>query len=265
MTEKKQLCFHVSGNNDPEEDMIIFAKSSIEAKRRWANEHGDGDGYIAGISAKRYKGWDQFSPGPVPALEMIADGWWFECEGCCRRINQDAIDWGLDEDDAGGPAPAMLPYEPKPHRIWCSRECHDSDMAERRRIKRAKARAIRVVQAQVLRRYPGVVLKTGDHAHYADVQCDETAKGRLLVHDVRIGFVLPGMKHGGLCFAISDEKWRRASVELVGPALPFDFHRRRARAPFEDRERIRTLTCANGDLQAWEDWRAACSRDEVPA
>lgn len=249
-----RLCFHVSGNHDPEEDMIVFAKTSIEAKRQWANEHGDGDQYITGISAHRCKGWDKFAPGPVPALELIDGGWWFECEGCARRINQDAIDCGLDEDDEGGPAPAMQPYEPAPQRIWCSRECHDRDIAERARVKRAKARAIARVQAHVLRRYPGVTLRTGDYAHYADVQSDEMAHGRHLVREVRIGFELPGMKHGGLCFTVSDQKWRNTAVELIGPVEPWAGYRR-VRAPFVERERRLELTCAKGDLPIWEDYR----------
>lgn len=117
--DKPYLCFHVSGGDDPEMDMVVFARSSIEAKRDWANEHGDGDRYIAGISAKRCKGWDKYAPGPVPALEMIEDGWHFECHGCYRRIDGDLIDGGVDEDDEGRPAPPMQPYEPSPQRIWC--------------------------------------------------------------------------------------------------------------------------------------------------
>jgi len=129
---KPKLCFHVSGGNDPEMDMIVFARSSIEAKRDWANEHGDGDRYIAGISAKRCKGWDKYAPGPVPALEMIDDGWRFECHGCYRRIDMEAIEYGID-DEGGQITPPMQPYEPSPQRIWCSRACYDDDMAERTR------------------------------------------------------------------------------------------------------------------------------------
>ena len=259
----QSLCFHISGSNDPEEDMIVFAKTSIEAKRRWANEHGDGDQYITGISARRCKGWDQYAPGPVPALVMIEDGWYFECEGCSRMINEDAISHGLDEDDEGGPAPPMQPYEPTPWRIWCSRECHDDDMAERRRIKRAEARAIAVVQRHVLKRYPNVTLRTGDYAHYASVRREIRAGRRLLVHDVRIGFELPGMKHGALVWSVSDEKWRHATVDLIGPVLPWGCDSRRVPAPFCDRQRVSTLTCSKGDLPVWEAYRASVAAQET--
>lgn len=94
---RRHLCFHVSSGNDPEMDMVVFARSSIEAKRDWANEHGDGDRYIAGISAKRCKGWDKYAPGPVPAMAMIDDGWRFECHGCSRsvkyRFPSNVMDW----------------------------------------------------------------------------------------------------------------------------------------------------------------------------
>lgn len=38
---KPLRCYHVSGSTDQEDDEVMFAGSSIEAKRRWASEHGD--------------------------------------------------------------------------------------------------------------------------------------------------------------------------------------------------------------------------------
>jgi len=82
-------CFVVSAG-DPEDTEIMFARSSIEAKRRWSNTHWNGD-EIAGISAKRAQRWDKYAATGVPALEMIEDGWWFECQGCSTRICDEYI------------------------------------------------------------------------------------------------------------------------------------------------------------------------------
>jgi len=261
---KPYLCFHVSGGNDPEMDMVVFARSSIEAKRDWANEHGNGDRYIAGISAKRCKGWDKHAPGPVPALEMIEDGWHFECHGCSRTIDRDRIEWGLDEDDEGNPAPPMQPYEPSPQCIWCSRSCHDDDMAKRKRIATLKRRAIAVVCRKIMRAFPGVTLPEREYSQHAYVNRRD---GRLLIHDVRVRFEVPGMKHGGCQYRIDDVKWRDARVEEHGPDVPgwLPLKRRWLQLPISERKRETEVTVANGDLDVWNAWRFENAKSTEPA
>lgn len=235
--------------------MIVFARTSIEAKRRWANEHGDGERFITGISSKRCRGWDKFAPGPVPALEMIESGWWFECHGCGRQINQERIDYGLDEDDDGGPCAPMEPYEPSRQRIWCSRSCHDRDMAERKRIATMKRRAIAVVCRAVQKALPGVTLPEREHSRHASVQRRD---GRLLVHDVRVQFEVPGMKNGGGLWSVTDDRWAKGRVEVQGPQRPWACAHRGNFLPLPLSERAREVkaTVAKGDIEVWERWRA---------
>jgi hypothetical protein len=264
-------CFFVEGNNDPEDSEIIFAKSSIEAKRWWANEYGDGDRCIAGISAKRRPEWDEHAPGPVPSLELLDAGWWMECHGCGVRIDQDAIgtsepytdgytyeDFALDREY--GPdltLPICQPVEPKPGVIYCNDACHARHDAERKRIKRMEAKALAIVRAHVLRRFPGVTIdesdRSGSHVYVNRDRC-----GALLIVDVRVGFKCPGMKYGAT-FAVRDEKWRHSHVIDGRPWEPSDgYHTRtkRNRAPLSQRKRDVELWVANGDKETWEAWHA---------
>lgn len=268
-------CFLVEGSNDPEDTEIIFAKSSIEAKRRWSNEHGDGDRFITGISAKRKPHWDKHAPGPVPSLELIDEGWWMECHGCGVRIDSDAIgtsdpytdgygyeEWALDREY--GPdltLPVCEPYEPEPGMIFCTRACHDREMAERRRIKRMQAKAVEIVRAEVLRRFPGVEIEI-DKSSYPGwhvYATRDSSCGYLLVHDVRVGFKCPGMQYGAT-LTVRDEKWRQSYVVGDRPWQPRDGYNlktRSNRAPLAQRKREVELWVASGDMDTWNAWRKA--------
>lgn len=276
-------CFHVS-DDDPETDMIVFDKHSIGAKRQWANEHGNGPSEISGISARRRPEWDQYAPGPVPALVMIDAGWRFECQGCLRWITSDDIGQpiGHDDDDHDmadeyGPGVSrgiMEPYEPRPGRIWCTRTCHDEDMAERRRIKRMEVAARRIIGAAVLRRWPGVALVEREGSLDAHVYATRHSCGYLLIHSVRVRFQVPGMKHGGCSLHVEDEQWQRGRVEEQGPPLNgSEYHwrsnfynpgRPRHPLPLSARKRDVELFCANGDRDVWNAWLDA-QREEVAA
>lgn len=264
-------CFFVEGNNDPEDSEIIFAKSSIEAKRWWASEHGDGEKYITGISARRRQEWDQYAPGPVPSLELLDAGWSMECHGCGVRIDQDAIgtsepytdhytyeDYALNREY--GPdltLPVCDPYEPIPGSIFCNKACHDREMAERKRIKRMEAKALAIVRAHVLRHFPGVTIEESDR-YGSHVYVNRDRCGALLIVDVRVGFKCPGMKYGAT-FAVRDERWRQSYVINGRPWEPRDgYHTRtqRNRAPLSQRKRDVELWVANGDKDVWDAWRA---------
>lgn len=267
-------CFLVEGSNDPEDTEIIFAKSSIEAKRRWSNEHGDGDRFITGISAKRKTHWDQHAPGPVPSLELIDEGWWMECHGCGVKLDSDVIgtsdpytdgygpaDWALDREY--GPdltLPVCEPYEPKPSMIFCNRTCHDREMAERRRIKRLQAKALDLVRAEVLRRFPGVQIETDQTLRRCHVYATrDSSCGYLLIQDVRVGFQCPGMKYGAT-LVVRDEKWRQSYVVNGRPWESRDGYyaqTRSNRAPLAQRKREVELWVANGDMDTWNAWRKA--------
>lgn len=278
---KPLKCFQVEGNDEPEDTMIVFARSSIEAKRRWANEHGDGDKFITGISACRRPQWDAFAPGPVPRLELIDAGWWMECENCCVRISSDYIgtsepytdsysqaDWAFEREY--GPdltLPVMEPYEPKAGRIWCNKACHDRDMAERSRIKRMATKAQKIVEAWALKTYPGVEIMRGEEGFMLDPNVSvHRDLGYLLIYSVRVPITFPGTKYGAQ-IAVRDEEWRKSYIINGRPWEPRDGYSCKTtanRAPLAMRKRSVELWIANGDKDTWDAWRAT-KREEVTA
>ncbi len=258
------LCFLVEGNNDPEDNEIYFAKSSIEAKRWWADEHGDGPKYIAGISAKRQPQWDHHAPGPVPRLDLVDDGWWVECTGCYVRISEEDIGEriGYDDDDWDmvreyGPdisRPIMRPVEHRIGAAYCCQQCYDEDMSERRRIKRMKAAAIRVATARLTAQHPGVTAlnRPGQNDRHVYVTRDWRT-GRLLIHDVRVDCTFPGMTHNA-SIHMSDEKWRHARTPDYAP------QRKSNSLPMSEREREWSFWVARGDFDAWRAFQAATAK-----
>lgn len=252
------FCYHVS-DGDPGQHMILFCKTSIEAKRHWANEHGDGE-HIAGISAKRCKGYDQYAPGPVPALVLVDDGWWFECHGCGCTINDDGIGQPIDDEDDN--SPLMAPVEEKHQSIWCHAGCRDRDLAERARIKRMQGRALKTMKAAILKRYPGVTFPDREYSAHVFVG---RAQGRLLVHQIAIQFEVPGMKYGGCCFRACDEKWRYGRDEIQGPIQTSEWKRKKLQPHLSSRKRDVTLGCANGDKSLWDEWTSDSANEALGA
>lgn len=268
MTDRRPLkCYHVDGEGCDAEDIeIIFARSSIEAKRRWANEHWDGE--IAGVSARREKQWDKFAPGPVPNMELLGAGWSMECHGCSAKIFEEGIgspvERGEIDDVAEAPeraADILDPYEPRPGAIWCNRACHDRDMLERRRIKTIGTRALRVVKAEVMRRWPGVTLAADDSMRHHHVYATRHSSGWLLVHDVRVRFTVPGMHFGGCELRVDDEKWRYARERRPDPKDSRGY--REHPLQLAQRKRAVELLCANGDKDVWEAWVEANKPQEA--
>lgn len=246
-------CFRVEGEGfDAEAIEIIFAKSSIEAKRRWSNEHWDGD-EIAGISAKRIPEWDQYAKTGVPALVMIDDGWYFECHGCGTTINSDYIgstERSHDEYDpldaeygADQTLPIMEPVELPWQRVYCTQQCCDDDLRTKARRKRAERRALDVMKRSLIAKLPGAEILpsrpevsqpgytvTDRHHAYASRENDGTER---LVH-VSVHFMFPGAKYGGTY------RYDRHD--------PQDGRKRNAR--------LRSYYVANGDREAFDAWRA---------
>lgn len=267
MSCKPLLCFQVDGNDDGESTEIIFAASSIEAKRRWSSEHWDGQ-EIAGISANRRPQWDQFAPGPVPSLELIDAGWWMECHGCNVRIDSDGVgnsdaytdsytheDWALHHEY--GPdltLPVMQPVEPTPGAIWCHQGCHDRHMAEKRRIARMTQRARAICKAAVLRRWPGVTIV--DRPGHSDSHCyvARHSSGYLLIQDISVRFEIEGMKHGGASLRVTDYKWRYARERRPDKSDHKGW--REHPLPVSARTREVELYMANGDKPVWDAWVA---------
>ncbi len=257
-------CFYVEGNNDPEDSMIVFSKTSIEAKRDWANEHGDGDRHIAGISAKRRKEWDQFAPGPVPSMELLEAGWWMECHGCGVRVSDEDVgtsapytngydyeDFALDREY--GPdltLPIMQPYEPSLGCIFCRKECFERHEVERRRIKTMERRVAKIMAAAIVRKFSDAALIGKDNSYWSPhIYVSRSNCGRLLVHQAVMSFLRPGMTYGAT-LRVDDEKWRYGRQQV--PCARDYRGYRDVPIPISERERRVEWTVANGDKAVWD-------------
>ncbi len=243
-----KLCYRVEADGCDAEDIeIIFAKSSIEAKRRWSNAHWNGD-EIAGISARRVPGWDQYARTGVPAVVMIDDGWYFDCEGCSTRIGQEYIgtrdrhereheDYLLDDEYGSDLSiPLMHPVERPGQRVWCSQQCHDDDMAERALFKRYGERVKAWRCRRLIEQYPEVCPCEGLMENYSYPRSHvyvARRNGTLVVEQVVIHFSWPTSKIGLGTYRI-DQQWHYG----------------------KDKPRRAELYVAGGDRAAFESWIA---------
>ncbi len=259
------LCYEVTDHeadfDDDDATMIIFAKSDIAARKRYANQHDYPPDTLAGITVKRRADWDQYAPGPVPWLTRVDAGWWVECAGCNvriaeedfgERIGHDDDDWNMAREY--GPdisRPIMRPIEPKRGVPYCCQQCYDDDMAERRRVKRMTAAAIRIAIARLAVMHPGVTAldRPGCADRHVYVTRDWRT-GKLLVHDIRIACTFPGMMHNA-SIHMSDEKWRHARTPDYAPQTKSN-----SRPMWAAREREWSFWVANGDHDAWSAFKA---------
>lgn len=84
---KRLKAYQVSDGDDG--CVIRFATSSAAARREGAGEMGCQWEEVDYCNRKPE--YDQFSPGPVPAAVLIANGWGYECNGhrCPNWVTQD--------------------------------------------------------------------------------------------------------------------------------------------------------------------------------
>lgn len=233
MTDRKAYAV----SNDDGDGIILFAKSDIEARRKGANDLDHDD--ISGLSCRRVPWADQYADtGIVPAADMIDAGWWLECRGCERRIDGDEM------EDGNGDY-----YDPEPcgtqHAPYCTPQCQERYLRARARIKRAERRAFEVLKRELLRKIPGITIDpmktepsqpgsiiTGSHHSYVSRENDGTER----IICVVVGFKFPGSRYGGSYRYDRRDPQHRYS----GPAT-----------------RKRHLAIANGDKEAWDQFRGA--------
>jgi len=214
-------CFQVTTDwADDEDTRLYFAKSHIEAKRRYVNEFGYGN-EIAGVSAVRKPEWDDFAPGPIPPLELIDAGWWFECLQCNELVNSD-----LEGEDGRD----LEPVEHGCDSVFCSPACasrFEWEMAFRKRWHR---RLMIGMSQKLAAMFPDAAPFPDDgslrnHTYIAHEH------GGWRVRQVILSFAFPGQK--------------------IGPAtLRLDRQHPRA----TDDNRSLKIYCCNGDRQVFEAW-----------
>jgi hypothetical protein len=167
----KTRAYCVTDGGDKTE--VIFATNSAAARRKGANEM---DIEFESVGhCRRAPEFDSFADrGFVPAEELIAAGWWFECLGCSRVVSRD---W----EDELNPI-----YED--HGVWCTPECKAADAQDRRIRKAMESAAIADFQRRVLKRFPGVEFEGQQHAYAAQ------RNGRYALEQVIVSFRFSGQK-----------------------------------------------------------------------
>lgn len=123
--------------------VIAFATNSATARREGANELGTDWDSIE--SCTRKPELDSYAPGPVPPMDLLDHGWWFECSHCGRRVSAE-MDEEI-EDDGLDPAD-FVPQPAGQNGVFCSAACAAESMAEKRLHECAEANLIEVFEAK---------------------------------------------------------------------------------------------------------------------
>lgn len=183
-----------------------------------------GDGDISGWKAVRAKWADQYAPGPCPQLAMVDAGWWIPCHGCEVRIDSDLE---FIPDDPGAPAVELKPVEDE-RGLFCTAECRDAYLIERVERKIYEQWMLDLLRLRLRDKLPGCV--EADNAPYVYV---EKRNGLWALRGMAIGFTFPGCKIGPASLRMGEDKpggW---------------------------------VTVCQGDLEAWESFRASNSNPTV--
>jgi hypothetical protein len=132
-------------------------------------------------SCRRAPQFDEYAPGTVPPLTLIAHGWWFDCRGCGRRISDDSYldDDGLDEDE-------RTPVEDEKHNVYCSAACCATEQAKTRANQEARAALLELFEAK----FPGAEAKMS-HVYGELLEASEEGHG----HKCSVRFTFPGAKY----------------------------------------------------------------------
>jgi len=167
---------------------VVFARLNAAARRIGANKL---DSDFHSVTCRRAPEFDHCSPGPVPFTTLFEYGWWRECDGCGVRIEDGAY------DDDGNVIDFDIVEEAAA--VYCTPACRVRHVAEHARVKRAEVRAIKVMQARLLREHPGVTVIGGDEAgRYTrpNAYVSRDKAGRLRIRQVVVHFDFPGRRHG---------------------------------------------------------------------
>lgn len=205
---------------EPEENIggVVFATSAIAARRAGASEWNDGE--LGGMSCRRAAWADKYADSRiVPAADMIAEGWWFECN-CGHRINLDNL------EERGLPLSGVIGSQNS--MIFCEKACQDFYLARKARLDAAGATAIAMLEEIVLKRFPDADLSaSGNH-----VYCTEHDDGAIIYEQVIVKFGFPGMRIGAAEIRLQRE------YGCYGPVRP-------------------QIYCCGGDRDAFEAWAAS--------
>lgn len=162
---------------------IIFANSNIAARKDAASIWGDGE--LAGWRVHRAPGLDKYQDTGVPTWILIADGWYFECNGCGMRMSEDTLyDEGLKVEGVVGKENGQS---------FCSHQCRMTYKARKAAVD-AYGQAFLDMMKDLLRdRFHDADLCFGDHRQHVYVTMWDHP---LTVAQAIVSFSYPGMKYG---------------------------------------------------------------------
>ena len=206
---------------------IYFAKHAIVARRRGADEYGDGE--LSYVTCRRAPWADHCAEtGIVPVSLMVEHGWFFECAGCGVRINEDLCDLydeEIDEPETGDRALRYKDWVPSDiigHQhsaVFCNQACKDADALYRAECERRQQRAIERFKAIILRRFPDVDFPDDRERHraYPYAYAHKLSGGRWHISQVHVPFNFPGQQFGPASLDYEpDSSWHaRRKVRLM--------------------------------------------------
>lgn len=197
--------------------VVVFATNGASARRLGAN---DMDCEFQDVeSCRRMPEFDQYAPGPVPALAMIAAGWWYECCGCGQKVDDDSYDYERE-----------APVQPVVHgnNVYCCAGCRHRHLAAVAREQKVIDETIEAMVGLVVARYPGVLIHS-QHV-YVTPGFDDWPE----VEQAYVRFYFPGSRYFG-----AELRYEHAPSWRGGHRLHYG------------------TFVAGGDKDAWEAWLAA--------
>lgn len=118
--------------------VIVFAADDRQARLRGAAKFDlDVDEVEEPARVPEY---DHYAPGPVPAIDLLHDGWWFECHNCFTRVDDGC------ENDEGEPFDPVA--GPTLYSIFCSPRCAAIHFAKERARSAAEAAIIETFESR---------------------------------------------------------------------------------------------------------------------
>lgn len=199
---------------------IFFATHDIEARKRGADEFGDGD--LRGISCRRAPWADKFADGKLPASVMIENGWRFDCCSCGATIDEDY----LNEQDL--PIEGVVGFMHT--MVYCNAVCEATYDLDRAIAKQHEERALRHLTTWIKKRFPSVKFSSQPMWKPHAYACERD--GTWVVDQIVVSFKYPGAKYG---LASVRVERRQHNHKLIGPIRP-------------------QFSCAGGDRETFEAW-----------
>lgn len=75
-----------------ENSVVVFAETGGKAKSEALYKDDFSNYEYIELRTKRMEKWDKYAEsGKIPIVEMLENGWWFECVNCYKQITEDDI------------------------------------------------------------------------------------------------------------------------------------------------------------------------------